>query len=251
MRAWKVETLLGSLIIALLLGGLWQQRQILNQLVILAGRGGAAVPQGAAAAPALAPAKAPPAASVVSLDFALGGAPSKGRSQVEVAMLEFSDFQCPFCSRYVRDTFPRVFADYVDTGKIRYVFRNFPLESIHPNAKNAALAATCSALQGRFWEMHDRLFLNQGALDLPSLLGYGAGLGIDENKYRTCLQGQATGALVQTDKEMALKAELTGTPAFFIGRVGSDGVLHATRKISGAFPYSVFQTAIEDILAGR
>lgn len=247
MRPSKIEIVFGAVITAGLLFGLWQQQQIITLL----GRsgGGAAVPQ-AAAAPAAAP-KAPPAIATVSLDLSVTGFPSRGLSQAQVVVLEFSDFQCPFCGRYIRDTYPRLSANYVDTGKVKYVFRHFPLENIHPNAKNAALAANCAGNQGRFWEMHDRLFANQQALDLPALLAYGGALGLNDGKYRSCLNGQETAPAIEADKADALRAEFTGTPAFLIGRISADGRLHAVRRVVGAQPYSVFQSAIDDVLAGK
>ncbi len=247
MRESRLQTVFGGLIVAGLCFGLWQQQQVIEELSLLR-TGGAPRPAAAANAPA---AKAPPAVATVSLDLALTGSPVRGRADASVVLLEFSDFQCPFCGRYVRDTYPRVAADYIDTGKIRYVFRNLPLESLHPNAMNAAIAAGCSAAQGKFWEMHDRLFANQTELALPALLSYGSGLGMDEARYRKCLNGQESVAAVQADRADALKAELTGTPAFFVGRVGPDGRLHAVRRLVGAVPYSLFQSAIDEVLAGK
>ena len=244
MRESSVQTVFGGLIIAGLCIGLWQQQQI----IALLGRAPSA-PQ-AAVAPAAAP-KAPPAIATVSLDVAVAGFPSRGSSAAQVVVLEFSDFQCPFCGRYVRDTYPRLSTDYVDAGKVRYVFRHFPLESIHPNAKNAALAAGCAGNQGKFWEMHDRLFANQQALDLPALLTYGGALGMNDGKYRACVTGQETARALDADKADALRAEFTGTPAFLIGRISADGRLHAVRRLLGSQPYSVFQSAIDDVLAGK
>jgi len=247
MRAWKIETVFGAVITVGLLFGLWQQQQIIT---LLSRTGGASGTPQAAAAPAAAP-KAPPAIATVSLDVAVAGFPSRGSSAAQVVVLEFSDFQCPFCGRYVRDTYPRLANDYVDSGKVRYVFRHFPLENIHPNAKNAALAAGCAGNQGKFWEMHDRLFANQQALDLPSLLTYGGALGLNDGKYRTCVTGQETARALDADKADALRAEFTGTPAFLIGRMSGDGKLHAVRRMLGAQPYSVFQSALEEVLAGK
>lgn len=166
-------------------------------------------------------------------------------------MLEFSDFQCPFCGRYVRDTYPKISSDYVDSGKVKYAFKHYPIESIHPLAKNAALAAVCSDAQGKFWEMHDRLFADQSAIDLPTLLTLARPIGLNDTKYRSCLTGQEGNSTLATDKADSLKAEFSGTPAFLIGRVGADGVLHATRRVVGAQPFSVFQRALDEVIAGR
>ena len=135
---------LGVLLGIGLVFGLWQQQQILSQLEKLQA-GGAAAPTDPAAAIAAAQPKRTPALSNVSFDFAVAGAPSRGKADAPAVYMEFSDFECPFCGRYVKETLPRLIADYVDTGKMRYIFRQFPLESLHPNALNAAYAGTCAA----------------------------------------------------------------------------------------------------------
>src|SRR6185436_20936742 len=94
-------------------------------------------------------------ADVPNFDLTLAGAATKGRASAPLVMLEFSDFECPFCGRYSRETYPQVQREYVDTGKVRYVFRHTPIERIHPQAMKAAEAAECAGTQGKFWEMHD------------------------------------------------------------------------------------------------
>lgn len=226
---------------------LYRQQQTINELsrrpgVPSAATAGADTPQLPKALPAL---------STIDAPVSLAGAPLRGQTAARVAMLEFSDFQCPYCARYVRDTLPRIDADYVKTGKIRYAFRQFPLDSIHPNARGAAMASLCGAEQGKFWDLHDRFFANQRALDMPSLILYGAGLGLDEDAYETCLKQGRHEDVVSRDRQAAIELGFTGTPAFVVGRLGPDGVLRAVRRISGAQPYSVFQSAIDDVLSGR
>ena len=229
--------------------GLWQQQRILTRLDKMAVAG--PVPKAPAAGSTAQPPRAPSAVSTVNLDFSIDGAPTRGAAGASVVFLEFSDFQCPFCGRYVQDVYPRISAAYVDTGKVRYVFRHMPLESIHPNAMNAAVAASCADAQGKFWPMHDRLFANQGALALSSLLTYGAPLGLDDGRYKACLKAQEPLPRIRADHADGLRGELTGTPGFFVGRSGPDGRLHAVRRIIGAQPFSVFQMALDDVLAGR
>ena len=249
MRGMRIDVVIGTVIVLLLGVGVWQQQQVIGELAAMRASGGARTPPTAVAAPAQQP--KPSALSTVSLDFDIKSAAIRGQSTGDVVFLEFSDFQCPFCKRYIDEVYPRIAADYVDTGKIRYVFRHFPLESLHPNAKNAALAASCAQRDGKFWQMHDRLFSNQQALELPALLTYGAIVGANDSKYRACLSGQATQAQVQDDSDVALRAQLTGTPGFFVGRMGADGKLHAVRRVIGAQPFSVFQAAIDEVLAGK
>lgn len=195
--------------------------------------------------------KALPALSAIDAQISLAGVPIRGQASSQVVLLEFSDFQCPYCGRYVRDTLPKIDQAYIQSGKIRYAFRQFPLESIHRNARNAAVAALCANDEGKFWELHDRLYANQQALELTSLALYGAGLGLDEGRYAACVRDGRHNDVVTADRQAAITLGFTGTPAFVVGRIGPDGQLRAVRRISGAQPYSVFQSAIEDVLAGR
>ena len=225
---------------------IYRQEQLISTLAERQAAPSPAPVQGAQPGP-----KPVPALSNVDFTLDMTGVPVRGAKASGVVFLEFSDFQCPFCGRYVRDTLPRIDADYVGSGKAQYAFRQFPLESLHPNAKNAAMAATCAGAQGKFWELHDRLFANQTQLELPKLITYGSALGMDESKYKTCLEGQATQSQVQHDRDDAISFGFTGTPAFLVGRLDASGRFHATRRISGAQPYSVFQAALDDVIGGK
>jgi protein-disulfide isomerase len=119
-----------------------------------------------------------PARDVEDVVFDLAGRPAKGASGARVILIEFSDFECPYCGRHFRQTLPRIDREYVQTGKVRYVFRHFPLESLHKEAFKAAEAALCAGDQQKFWEMHDRLFAHQDALATGKLPGHAAALGL-------------------------------------------------------------------------
>ncbi len=106
----------------------------------------------------------PPQVQPQNVVLTLDGEPTKGDTSARVVLVEFTDYQCPFCGRYVHDAYAQIEAEYIKTGKLRYVIREFPLESIHPQAFKAAEAALCAGDQGKYWEMHDRLFANQRAL---------------------------------------------------------------------------------------
>ena len=195
-----------------------------------------------------APAPPPEAQPVVSID---GGA-IKGDKTAKVTLVEFTDYQCPFCSRHFRDTMPQIDNDYVKTGKIRYVLREFPLEAIHPLAFKAAEAASCSGEQGKYWEMHDRLFANQNALAAEQLAGHAEAVGLDAGKFKTCLESGKYTAKVRKDLADAQKAGVTGTPTFFIGLTDSKGSeIKAVRKIVGAQNYAAFKDAIDSLLGGQ
>ena len=224
---------------------LWRQQQVINTLT--AGAGGAAPP-----GPNVGDiGKITPALSNVTFDVAVAGAPSQGSSATNVVFLEFSDFQCPYCGRYQRDTYPRIVNDYVKTGKVRYVFRQLPLEGLHPNAMNAAVLPSCAAAQGKFWEVHDRLFAHQDQLEMPVLFTHATGLGMNEQTLRTCFDQREPSSEIAVARGDAVRAGFTGTPGFLVGTVGADGVLHAIRRLYGAQPYSLFQSAIDDVLAGK
>lgn len=113
-------------------------------------------------------------------------APEKGNARASVAMVEFSDFQCSFCKRHFDATVPRIQKSYFDIGKVRYVFMDFPLESIHPLALKAAEASHCAAEQKQYWKMHDRLFANQDKLARNQLMAHAKALGLDERRFATC-----------------------------------------------------------------
>ena len=128
----------------------------------------------------------PPRVQKIDGVIELGVAPVKGSGAAPLTMIEFSDYQCPFCARHAQQTLPEIDRDYIATGKVRYVFRDLPLP-IHPEAPKAAEAAHCAGDQGKYWEMHDWLFANQGALGAEKLVEYGTALGLDAASYKACL----------------------------------------------------------------
>ncbi len=176
------------------------------------------------------------------------GAPSKGDKNAKLALIEFSDYQCPFCARHVRETVPQIEKDFVKTGKLRYYFLDFPL-GFHKQAAKAAEAADCAGDQGKFWQMHDRLFANQNALAPEDLLKHTEALGLDASKFKECLEGGKHSDEIKKDMAEGQKAGITGTPAFLLGFIQPDGKVKALKKISGAQPYSAFKDAIDGLLA--
>lgn len=179
----------------------------------------------------------PPRRHEVSLD----DDPVKGSPDAPVTIVEFSEFQCPYCGYYVREVFPKIDEAYIKTGKVKYVFRDFPLLSIHPNAQKAAEAAGCAAQQGKFWEYHDVLFAHQDALAVPSLKQYAADLGLDSAQFDACLDSGAMADEVAKDLADGQRYGVSGTPAFFVNGI----------KLTGAQPFETFQDLIEEELANR
>lgn len=185
------------------------------------------------------------------MQAATTGAPAKGSASAPIVLIEFSDYECAFCGRFSRDSYPSIDREYIATGKVRHVFRAFPLESIHKNAAKAHEAAFCAAEQGKYWDLHSRLFANQRALTPPALSGYAREAGLDAAAFDACLSSGRMAARVQQDVEMGAKIGVQGTPLFLIGTPGADGNIVVLKGISGAQPFSVFKQAFDDVLAGR
>src|SRR5438093_2305151 len=144
------------------------------------------------------------------------GAPVRGDKNAKYTIVEFSEFQCPFCGRHVHDTVPQLENDYIKTGKAKYVFLDFPLESIHKNAFKAAEAGNCAAEQGKFWEMHDRLFANQQALEPAQLTEHAKAVGLDATKFQQCMDSDKYAADIRKDIAEGSKLGVNGTPTTFI-----------------------------------
>ena len=161
--------------------------------------------------------------------------PSKGPAGAPITIVEFSDFQCPYCSR-AEETVGKVMKAY--DGKVRVVFRDFPLP-IHPQAVKAAEAAHCAGDQGKYWEMHEKLFANQKALEPAALKGYAKDIGLDQAKFDKCLDSGDKTKIVETNRKAGEKVGVTGTPAFFVNGV----------QLTGAQPFEEFKTIIDSELA--
>lgn len=199
------------------------------------------------AQPAPTPQAAPPPLPTAPISFE--GSASRGNVNAKLTVVEFSDFQCPFCGRYARDTFEQLDHDYVATGKVRYVFRHYPIEKIHPNAFKAALAGECARQQGKFWELHHRLFANQQALADVDLLNHAKAVGMDGAGFQRCVVMGPITAKIRQDLDEGTRAGVTGTPTFFMGVVQKDGKLKTLKKVPGAAPYATFKSAIDTLLA--
>ena len=176
-------------------------------------------------------------ANVNAKDF-VDDDPVLGDKNAKVTIVEFSDFQCPFCKRARDDAIKQVEEQYVKNGKVKIVYRDFPLTSIHPTAQKAAEAAECADDQGKFWEMHDKIFEKQASLSLSNLKQWAAELGLNTNDFNKCLDSGKHANEVNKDASDAQKAGGQGTPFFIVGEV----------IVSGAQPFSAFQQAIESQL---
>lgn len=181
----------------------------------------------------------------------VSGQPSVGTRQAPVVLLEFTDFECPFCRRHLSTVLPRLLQEYVNCGKLRYVFFDFPAEQKHPNAFNAALAARCASDQRRYWDVHNWLFANSQLLDRERLLEHVNAVGLDVPAFRECLAAGQHADAVRSNMDRGVRLRVRGTPTFFVGRPGAtpDEVAVA-RRITGAQPFEVFQREVDVQLAG-
>ena len=187
----------------------------------------------------------PPQEVVLSVE----GAPFLGEKNAKLTLVEFSDYQCPYCARHFSQTLPQLIIEYVKTGKVKYVLRNFPLDSLHPQAFKAAEAARCAGEQGKYWEMHQRLMSNQRTLTANDLTVQARDLGLDAAAFQQCVDTGNQAARVRQDVTDGEKAGVGGTPTFFLGRTEEGApTIRATRKFDGAVPYADFRQAIESLL---
>jgi len=198
--------------------------------------------------PAPTPTQAPTQPNAIPrIAISLGDSPVEGNSNAPVTMVEFSDFQCPFCGQFYSQTLPQVAQNYINSGKVKLVYKNMPLDNLHPNARAAALAAECANEQGKFWEYHNKLFGGQaswaslGRADASKTFKqYAADLGLDTNNFNSCLDSAKYSDKVNKDYQDGTSYGVEGTPTFFIG---SDKKGYT--KLVGAQPFSSFQQEID------
>lgn len=181
--------------------------------------------------------------------LAIDDDPVKGDRKARLVLIEFSDFQCPFCARFVRETLPEIEKDYIKTGKLKYVFRDFPITAAHKDAFKAALAAGCALDQGKYWEMHDRLFENPTAFTVYNLTQNAEAIGLNKETFQQCLNKNEYETEVQSDFADGLKAGVNQTPTFFLGLTEPNSPkVKVLTVITGAKPYAVFKAAIDSAL---
>nr|MBI4157130.1 DsbA family protein [Candidatus Woesearchaeota archaeon] len=163
----------------------------------------------------------------------------KGDKNAPIVMVEFGDFQCPFCGRFYSQTLSQIDDNYIKTGKVKFYYADFPLDSIHPNARPAANAARCAGEQDKFWEYHDKVFENQEILSNDNYKKWAQELGLDEDKFNDCFDSKKYDGELNKDLQEGSANGVQGTPGFIIN----------DKVVSGAQPFSAFQQVIEAELA--
>jgi len=194
------------------------------------------------ARPGQAPAPPPVIEKVVSID----DDPIKGDPNAPVTIIEFSDYECPFCKRSNDSAIKQIDKEYISKGKVRLVFRDYPLP-FHKRATPAAVAANCAGEQDKYWEMHDFLFESKDNLDMPIIMGSVGELGLDKAKFTACVKDKSKEKEITKDLEDGKKYGVRGTPSYFIGKT-TDGDEITGTFVRGAQPYSVFKEHIDEQL---
>jgi len=191
---------------------------------------------------------AAPQKLIVSLD----DDPMIGNPNAPVTIVESSDFECPFCARFHQQTLPLIMENYVETGAVNIVYRDFPIDSIHPNARIAHIASECADEQGMFWPYHDILFEMQsewsglGSEDVVGqVITYAEMLSLDAGAFTSCLGDPGIGAEIDADKSQGSRYGASGTPAFFIGNAET-----GYEMVAGAKPFESFAQVIDQKLGG-
>lgn len=184
-----------------------------------------------------------------SLEVIIAGAPFMGSEDAKVTLVEFSDYQCFFCRRHDRQVAPKIVREFVKTGKVKYVFRDFPLNS-HPRAFKAAQAAHCAGDQGKYWEMNDLLFKHKKTLREDDLRALGKSLGLNIDGFLRCIKSERNKEKVTYGINEGRRLGVRGTPSFFLGLTNSGDLKIEVRKsLVGAQPYLAFKREIEALLA--
>lgn len=237
------------MVVSFVIGSLWTKVAYLEKVKTVGSSNTALAANNPSAAAPQAP-QAAPTEDLSPKNVSVDDDPVLGDKNAPVTVIDFSDYECPFCKRYFDDTFSQIKKDYIDTGKIKYVYRDLPL-SFHANAHKEAQAAECAREQGGdvvYYKYHDEIFKrttsNGTGLALTELSVIAKDLGLSGTALQSCLDSDKYKAEVDKDLADATSVGATGTPTFFIGKSSPDGVITGT-KIVGAQPYSVFQAEID------
>ena len=180
----------------------------------------------------------------------IAGRPSKGNPRAKVTVVEYSDYQCPYCAQYVTDVGQQIDREYVQTNKVNYVFKNYPIAQLHPSSLKSHVAAACAGDQGRYWEMHDKLFADQRNQNLERFMEHAAALKLDPIAFRTCADSDKHEKMIRQDVTEAETGGVRGTPVFVLAVTDPKGqAITPARVIVGAQPFSAFKDAIDAMLA--
>jgi protein-disulfide isomerase len=189
----------------------------------------------------------------VNKSIELKDEPTKGNAAATVTMVEVSDYHCPFCRRQTLQTMPKLMAEYVNSGKVKYVFVDYPIAQLHPDAFKSHEAAACAGDQGKYWQMHDLLFTNSPARDASQLSSSANLIGVDMKKFEACLNGGNGSPHAAAIRESITRMQelgVGGTPLVLIGITPAPGApMKIASYVYGAKPYPEFKAALDAALA--
>jgi protein-disulfide isomerase len=175
----------------------------------------------------------------------VAGLPFLGKADAPLTLVMFTDYQCPFCTRFETQTLPELKKQYIDTGKLRFVVRDLPLP-FHPNAPKAAEAVYCGEEQGKYWELREKLVANTDKMDAKLLPDYARQAGLDVDKFSACLESGRYAEKVKASTAVAGSIGISGTPSFVVGR--SKGDMADGVKLVGAQPFAAFDQKLKELL---
>ena len=190
---------------------------------------------------AAAPQEEPPTRAKIT---DLSGVSMLGKKDAPITIVEYTDYQCPYCQRFHVASFPEIKRNYIDTGKVRFFSKDLPLD-FHPNAMRAAISARCAAEQNKFWELRDVMGQNPDKLDMDHIAGFADALKMDSKALRACVDSGKYKEQVQTDVLEAMKIGAKGTPTFVVGKSVGNGV--DGDLVLGALPYQEFDKRLKDL----
>ena len=178
----------------------------------------------------------------------IAGAPAKGSDSAPVTLVEISDYHCPFCRRHVQQTQPQIYSEYVDSGKVRHVFIHYPIDQLHPEAYKSHEAASCAGDQGKFWELHAKLFEVSARTD-EQIAGLAFAVGLDVNALKACMSSGKYRTAVRESVQKMQELGVSGTPMFLIGKTPSGSEpFKALSTLSGAQPFPAFKKQLDEAL---
>lgn len=191
----------------------------------------------------------PEVPGIIGATIPTANEPSLGPASAKVTVMEISDYHCPFCKCQTLQTFPQIAAEYIKTGKIQYMFVDYPIAQLHPAAARTHEAANCAGDQGKYWEMHASLFNNPVARDDAALTALARPLGIDTAALQSCLAGGKHAGAVQASVSRMEQLGISGTPMVVIGLTPAPGQpMKIVKYVYGAQPFAAFKAAIEGVL---
>ena len=201
-------------------------------------------------APRAAPAAAPARPAFKPTDIQLSEVPYRGEYDAPVTLIEFSDYQCPYCKRHANAVMPPLIESYVDTGKVRFVMREYPIENLHRRAIPASEAALCAGDQGNYWGMHDALFTDQKANTDEQFQQMAASLDLDPAAFSECMESDKFMDQIRADMVEGQKLGISGTPSFVVGLTDPEdpSKVHLTKFIRGAQSLASFSAAMDELL---